>query len=132
MDPLPIFPDVEAAILARLLQVDGTQGGTYLPADFKLRIAGGFWRVYRSGGTRNWLEDIPTIGVDLFAPTRTIGRIVAEQGDQLIAATPWHVTVNGDVVGIDSVIYSTGPREVPWGDDGVRRWVADYRPVLRR
>lgn len=126
------FPNIERALIAlyanlvvagsvfRDLPADGVK--PHMPAI----------RVWRTGGGDQYIEDRPVVDIDVFAATYAAGTTLAEQVRQRTIATPYVVTVGGDPVVIDHAVTSSAPREIPWGDTGVRRWIASYTLALRR
>lgn len=119
------FSDVEDALL--ILLDDLGPNGTFKPAgvtDFIL--------VYAFTGSDDRITDTPRVGIDVFAPTRTIGLPRAEAVRQRMLAAPHAVTTPSGVVVIDSVRTGQRPVEIPYGDSQVRRWESSYTVELRR
>lgn len=122
------FPDVERNLVHLLADLVGglDHAGTETPGNLGDRLP--YIRVRRFGGADDGISDAPVMDVDTFAGTRTAAVALAESVRDRLLAAPHHV----DGVVLDHVITSTGPREIPWGGEGVRRWAATYRVTARR
>lgn len=124
MADLTVFPDVEAALLELL--DDLATCGTVVPSDLDSRMP--FVKVSRFGGGDDLISDTAFVDVDTFAVQRADAYTLAEQVRQRLISGP-HVLTAGvlDVVGTN-----TGPHEVPWANQGVRRFTAAYQVTTRR
>lgn len=136
------FPDTEAITCRRLAGLVGglTHVGLATPSDLQSRMP--FVRVTRYGGSDDDVTDRAAIDVDVYAPTRSVARRVAEQVRDLLTAHPWRdVAPDGAASVIDGVDTITGPFQPPAGldsqvdDPSVRqvvRYTAAYSVRARR
>lgn len=120
------FPDV-TRLLVLALEVwveDGTHTGPDAPLNLQDKLP--FIRAYRMGGRRDRLSDFPTVAVDVFADSYTAAEALAEDVDQWLCGPPppiWE---------LDRVEHDVAPRRLPWGDERIFRWQAQYTLVTRR
>ena len=84
--------------------------------------------VVRRGGPTGRYNDEPRLDIDTFAPTRAQARELAVAVQQRLIPGP--VRLDGAV--LDRVTNPSGPFELPYADDTVRRFTASYGAVLRR
>ncbi len=84
-----------------------------------------FIRARRIDGGSDLVNDYPVMEVDVFAPTAAVGEPLAERIRQ------W-LTRRRPTPLVDRIDCATGARELPWGDDTVRRFGATYDVVTRR
>lgn len=115
------FPDVEAVLVAAL-ESFGTVD-TVTPSDLQEQLP--FIRVVRSGGPDDHVSDYPVVDLDVFGATRA-------QAWDLAAEIRDHLRFAHAIREFDRVGTEVGPRELPWGDPGIRRIGATYRIVTRR
>jgi hypothetical protein len=86
-----------------------------------------FVRVMRIGGGRDWVNDMATVDVDVFAASYTAAEVLATQIDDWLCGPP------PGPAELDRVICEVAPRELPWSDlVSVRRWASTYQVVSRR
>jgi hypothetical protein len=120
------FPDV-TRLLVTELEVwvpDGTHTGPETPDDLQVRLP--FIRAYRIGGGRDRLSDFPTVAVDVFDGSYTGAEALAEDVAQWLCGPPPPLAV------LDRVEPDVAPRRLPWGDDRIFRFQAQYTLVTRR
>lgn len=121
------FPDV-TRILVTALEVwvddDPTRTGPETPTDLQARMP--FIRAYRIGGGRERLSDYPTVAVDVFASDYSTAEALAEDIAQWLCGPPPPIDV------FDRVDPDVAPRRLPWGDERVFRFQAQYTVVTRR
>lgn len=138
MQRLRTYPDIEALLVDVIDQWCPGRVDSQRPADLKARIADTtdpdafFVEIQRYGGTDNGISDRPAVEVAVYAATHAVGSDAALQLRERLVPGP-HVL--GDVPAlqvIDSIGCLLGPSEVPYGDSGVRKWVARYRVSTRR
>jgi hypothetical protein len=104
--------------------VDGVANvGPRTPADLNTRAK--FVWVRRVDGGNDDFNDFPVFDVDVFAPQYTVAEPLAEAIRQLLDRRRPSTT-------IDRIRCTIGPRELPWGDDLIRRFGATYEAVTRR
>jgi hypothetical protein len=121
------FPDVTRILVAALeVWVDGdsSRTGPETPDDLQARLP--FIRAVRIGGSRDRLSDFPTVSIDVFAGSYTAAETLAEDIDQWLAGPPPPIAV------FDRVERDLAPRRLPWGDETLFRWQAQYTVVTRR
>lgn len=120
------FPDV-TRMLVTALEVwvpDGTHTGPETPTDLQDKLP--FIRAYRIGGNRDRLADFPTVAVDVFDGTYSGAEALAEDVAQWLCGPP------PPIVWLDRVEPDVAPRRLPWGDERVFRFQAQYSLVTRR
>lgn len=129
MATLRRFPDVQKAIAEALvtagLVVDAEHAGSQTPTDLQDRLP--YIRIWRiAGGSGGWLNDQASIDIDVFTDRYTTAELLAEQVRELLVGPPAPYR-------LDRVECLSGPRELPWDENGVvRRWGATYQVVSRR
>ena len=123
------FPDAVTVVLVR---TDGitTNGVSRIPADYEALMPLRY--VTRYSGADDGITDFPMIAVSVLAEDYAEALAVSEDIRQSLIDTPWTALVNGRIVVVDTVDCTTGPREIDWGDEGVRRLQAEYTVHLRR
>lgn len=125
MTDLPVFPDIERALMTLLSDLAAT--GTQTPDDLQDSMP--FVRVARYGGPDDRFTDTARVDVDCFAASRDAAHTLAEQVRARLLSYP-HVV--GSTV-IDRAITDNGPNEIPWSNDpNVRRFTAAYQVRARR
>ncbi len=125
MSPLLRFPDVQRLLVDDLEALAGAgHTGVQTPADLAVVLP--FVRVLRVGGGSGRLNDYPVLDIDVFASTYTEGELLAEQVRQRLVGPPPAAVL------LDSAYCETGPHELPWGDDQIRRFGATYTVTVRR
>lgn len=121
------FPDVNR-LLAEALEVwvdgDTARTGPEAPDDLQDRLP--FIRARRVGGGRDRLNDTPTVAVDVFAGSYSQAESLAERIAQWLCGPPPPIAV------FDRVEPDVAPRELPWGDERIYRFQAQYTVVTRR
>jgi hypothetical protein len=120
------FPDV-TRMLVTALEVwvpDGTHTGPETPEDLQAKLP--FIRAYRMGGGRDRLNDYATVAVDVFDATYTGAESLAEDIAQWLCGPPPPLAL------IDRIDPDVSPRRLPWGDDRLVRFQAQYSLVTRR
>ncbi len=124
--PFRHFPDVQSLLVFALESLFGAEHtGTETPASFDGMLP--FARVLRAGGPSTWLNDHPTIDVDVFAALYDDAIRYSEIVREWLVGPPSGLFV------VDRAECSIGPVERPWGDNtGVRRVGATYQLTLRR
>lgn len=121
------FPDVTKLLAAALLVwVDGDDArtGPTTPDDLQTRLP--FIRARRIGGSRSRVTDYPTVSIDVFADSYTDAETLAENIAQWLTGPPPPIAV------FDRVTYDVAPREIPWGDERIYRFQAQYTVETRR
>jgi hypothetical protein len=120
------FPDV-TRLLVTALEVwvpDPSHTGPEVPLELQDKLP--FIRAYRIGGNREWISDYPTVAIDVFADSYSAAEGLAEDIDQWLCGPPpplWE---------LDRVEPDVAPRSLPWGDERIFRWQAQYSMVTRR
>jgi len=120
------FPDV-TRLLVTALEVwvpDASHTGPEVPLELQDKLP--FIRAYRIGGSRGRLNDSPTVSLDVFADSYSAAEGLAEDIDQWLCGPPpplWE---------LDRVDVDVAPRRLPWGDERIFRWQAQYSLVTRR
>lgn len=91
-------------------------------------------QAYGFAGSRDELEDRPTIEVQVFAASYMVAGNLAEAIDAKLLTPGGHrIASNGGFVLFDQVLSITSPVEVPWDAEGViRRFQASYSVSIRR
>lgn len=120
------FPDV-TRLLVSALEVwvdDPAHVGPETPEALQDMLP--FIRAYRIGGRRDRLSDYAVVALDVFADSYS----GAEQLAELIAQ--WLCGPPPPVVFFDRVDADIAPRRLPWGDERIFRWQAQYEVVCRR
>lgn len=121
------YVDIELALCTLIAPLVGEDNvAPVRPKSFEGRLP--FVLVYRYGGADDGLTDRAEIGIDVHSETRGQGWPLASAIRELLTAS-WH-SVDGVV--IDRVTTDSAPYEVPFGDEGVRRWVSEYTVTSRR
>lgn len=121
------FPDVTRLLVTALevwVDDDPDRTGPETPLDLQERLP--FIRAYRIGGGREPVSDFPTVAVDVFAGSYSVAEALAEDVDQWLCGPPPPIPV------FDRVVHDVGPRRLPWGDERIFRWQAQYTVVTRR
>lgn len=120
------FPDVTRLLVTELeVWVAGTANtGPETPADLQARLP--FIRAYRIGGGRDRISDFPTVTVDVFAASYTAAEALAEDVAQWLCGPP------PPIAALDRVDPDVAPRMLPWGDERIFRFQAQYTLVTRR
>jgi hypothetical protein len=122
------FPDVQKVIADSLVAaglVAAGHAGAQTPTDLQEQLP--FIRVIRLGGGSDRLSDVPSVDVDVFAGLYTTAELLAEQVREFLVGPP------PPTHRLDRVECLSGPRELPWDDDGVvRRFGATYQLSARR
>jgi hypothetical protein len=130
MTSLRRFPDVQRVIAAALvdggLVADADHTGSETPTDLQDRLP--FIRVWRiAGGSSGWLNDQASIDIDVFTDRYTTAELLAERVREFLVGPP------APAHQLDRVECLSGPRELPWDENGVvRRWGATYQVIARR
>lgn len=121
------FPDLVKLLVPALeVWVDGDPGrtGPETPDDLQARMP--FVRVMKLGGGRDRLNDAATVSIDVFADGYTAAETLAEDIAQWLCGPPPPLPV------LDRVEIDVSPRQLPWGDERVFRFQAQYTVVTRR
>ncbi len=121
------FPDVVRLLVGELeVWVDGdaTRTGPETPDDLQLKLP--FIRVQRPGGGRDRINDYPAVAVDVFANSYSVAEALAEDVDQWLCGPPPPIAF------LDRVVHDVAPRQLPWGDERIFRFQAQYTVVTRR
>lgn len=121
------FPDVTRLLVTALeVWVDGdpTRTGPETPDDLQTRLP--FIRAYRAGGGRDRLNDAPTVAIDVFAGSYSQAESLAEDIAQWLCGPP------PPLAELDRVECDVAPRQLPWGDERIFRFQAQYTAVTRR
>ena len=120
------FPHVQKLLVLLLEDMAGgaDHTGTEAPDDLQDRLP--FVRVRRITGDSDRLNDRPVVEVDVFAATQDLAwRLAEDIREYLVGPPPPHPL-------LDRIDCEQGPRELPWADQRLRRWGADYRVTSRR
>lgn len=133
---LPGVPDYRFPIVARTLaqlliaQQLSTTGrvGSETPADLQTRMP--FVRIDRIGGSSDWVNDYAVVDIEVFATTFVDAEQRAEYIRQYLVFADLPAIEGYGL--LDRVECLTGPQELPWADDQVRRFGATYRITSRR
>lgn len=119
------FPDVVRLLVTALEGLhDPDRTGPETPDNLQDLLP--FIRVQRIGGSRDRLNDFPTVAVDVFAGTYTAAEALAEDVDQWITGPP------PPLPELDRAIHDVAPRRLPWGDERIFRFQSQYTIVARR
>ena len=119
------FPDVVRLLVTALETLHGaTKTGPETPDNLQEVLP--FVRVQRIGGNRDRLNDFPTVAVDVFADSYSVAEALAEDVDQWLTGPPPPLTE------LDRAIHDVAPRRLPWGDERIFRFQAQYTIVARR
>jgi hypothetical protein len=121
------FPDVTRLLVTALeVWVDGDtdRTGPETPTDLQSRLP--FIRAYRIGGGRDRLNDSPAVAVDVFAGSYSVAEALAEDVAQWLCGPPPPIAL------FDRVEPDVAPRRLPWGDERIFRFQAQYTVVTRR
>jgi hypothetical protein len=129
--PTPIiarrFPDVVKILVPSLeIWVDGdtNRTGPETPEDLQTRMP--FIRVMRTGGSRTRVSDSRDIWIDVFASGYSAAESLAENICEWLCGPPPPIRE------FDRVEVDVTPRELPWGDERLFRFQAQYTIVTRR
>ncbi len=119
------FPDVVRALVAALEALhDPNRTGPETPENLQELLP--FVRVQRIGGARDRFNDYPTVSVDVFAGSYSEAEGLADDVDQWLTGPPPPL---GQLV---RAIHDVAPRQLPWGDERIFRFQAQYQVVTRR
>lgn len=120
------FPDVTRLLVTELevWVADAAHTGPETPADLQEKLP--FIRAYRIGGGRDRLSDFPTVTVDVFASSYSEAEALAEDVSQWLCGPPPPIAL------LDRVDPDVAPRLLPWGDERIFRFQAQYTVVTRR
>lgn len=124
MSDLAPFPNVEAVLMDLLSDLGTTDTDT--PPDLQSQLP--FIRIKRATGGDSMFFDSPHVTIDAFDATYDEAQSLAESIRQRLIRGP-HVQAPGV---LDGVTTDSGPAEIPWGDTGIRRFVASYAVSTRR
>lgn len=133
---LPGVPDYRFPIVARTLaqlliaQQLSTAGrvGSETPSDLQTRMP--FVRIDRVGGNSDWVNDYAVVDIEVFSSTYVEGEQRAEYIRQYLVFADLPAIEGYGL--LDRVECVSGPQELPWADDRVRRFGATYRITSRR
>jgi hypothetical protein len=122
----PVFPDIEVLISLVLQDLAGgpEHADSETPDDLLDRLP--FIRSLKVDGDRSRISDRPVLEVDVFGPSRAVAQPLSERVYERLMRVP------APHPAIDTVITVNAPRELPWGDNRIRRWSATYAFSLRR
>lgn len=120
------FPDLTRLLVTALeVWVDTPeQTGPETPDDLQTRLP--FIRAYRAGGNRDRLSDFGLVSIDVFAGDYTTAEQLAEDIAQWLCGPP------PPSVWLDRVDVDIAPRRLPWGDERIFRFQAQYSMASRR
>lgn len=119
------FPDVVRLLVGAMeVWTAPDRTGPETPDDLQTRMP--YIRVMRAGGSRDRLNDYPTVSVDVFASSYSVAQALSEDIDQWLAGPP------PPIPELDRVVHDVAPRQLPWGDERVFRFQAQYTVVTRR
>lgn len=119
------FPDVVRLLVTALESLhDPARTGPETPENLQDLLP--FVRVQRIGGSRDRLNDFPTIAVDVFADSYSVAEALADDVDQWLTGPP------PPLVELDRATHDVAPRRLPWGDERIFRFQAQYAIVARR
>lgn len=132
MTVLAAFPDVEAIAMSLLDPVAPGRVYQTTPGEITSPLV----QVLRVGGADNGITDAPLLFVACYGTGDdgyTEAKVMAEQCRQVILAAPGTgVTVDGQLVLIDSARTATPPAETQRDNPDLRRKTATYRLTYRR
>lgn len=129
MPDLPPFPDVERVLQDAFSGIATSVSATVvtvLPADLQETLP--LIRVRRLGGGDDRWTDQPRVDVEVYAPSRQVGKPLALALQARLLSFPIP-TAHGV---IDRASTEVGPQEIPYTDQDVRLFVSTYRLSLRR
>lgn len=120
------FPDVTRMLVAALevWVPDSSHTGPETPEDLQSKLP--FIRAYRIGGGRDRLNDMPAVAVDVFDATYSGAESLAEDIAQWLCGPPPPLPL------LDRVEPDVAPRRLPWGDERLFRFQAQFTIVTRR
>ncbi len=119
-----VFPDMQRVLVAELAVWVGENVDTETPDDLQDRLP--FIRVERVGGGRDRVSDAPVIELQFYAATYAAVQPLAEQVCEWLCGPP------SPVAAIDRALCTSGPTEIPYGDERIRRMVATFQLTTRR
>ncbi len=119
------WPDIQVVLRGIIAPLVGgiENVGPQTPADLNTRAM--YVRAVRTGGPNDELDDLPSVEIDVFAPTYAVAQPLAEDVRQLLMRRRVSPL-------IDKVLCNRGPVELDWGDATMRRFSGTYEFVLRR
>lgn len=122
-----VFPDIEVVVVLLLQDLVGGADhcDTETPSDLLDKLP--FIRVRKVDGFRGKLADQPVCEIDTFALKRAVAQPLSEQVYERLMGRP-----RSPSPAIDTTFCNESPRELPWGDERIRRWSATYGFSLRR
>lgn len=119
------FPDVTRLLVGALENLVGAvHTGPETPENLQDVLP--FVRVQRIGGSRDRLNDFPTVQVDVFADSYSVAEALADDVDQWLTGPPPPLDE------LDRAIHDVAPRRLPWGDERIVRFQSQYTIVTRR
>lgn len=120
------FPDLTRLLVTELEVWVDTPGqtGPETPDDLQAKLP--FIRAYRAGGNRDRLSDYGLVAIDVFAGDYSTAEVLAEDIAQWLCGPP------PPSVWLDRVEVDIAPRRLPWGDERIFRFQAQYSVVTRR
>lgn len=119
------FPDVVRLLVSALETVhDPARTGPETPENLQELLP--FVRVQRIGGSRDRLNDFPTVSVDVFAGSYSVAEALADDVDQWLTGPP------PPLPELDRATHDVAPRRLPWGDERIFRFQAQYTITARR
>lgn len=128
--PFHVFPDVQRLVVDVLaVLVPGIEHtGIETPTDLESRMP--FIRVLRGDGSREQVNEIVTLDIDVFASTYTQAEALSQKVAAFLCGPP------PPVAALDRIDCDNTPQEFPWGDDAtetaVRRFGSSFTVVSRR
>lgn len=124
MTDLPVYPDLEAAVIELLTDL----GTCDVVTPSNLQSVLPFIRVVRSGGSDDRITDTAKVDIDVFAADRTVAIALARTVQQRMLSFPHSLT---NCV-IDRVDTSLSPSVVPWANNLLDLATATYSVSARR
>lgn len=120
-----VFPDVQRLLVERLaVWVGEDYVDTETPDDLQQQLP--FIRVERVGGGRDRISDTSTVELQFYASTYAEVHPLAERVCEWLCGPP------PPIPQLDRVLCTSAPVEIPYGDERIRRLVANFQLTTRR
>lgn len=127
--PFYAFPDIQRLLVDAVAVLVPGIDHTAIETPPNLEQMLPFIRVRRGPGSRDRLNDIASVDIDVFASTYTEAEALAQKVAEFLCGPP------PPVPALDRIDCDLPPQELSWDDDGstgLRRFGATYAVVSRR